>query len=479
MSPFQQQQVLLTYGGKTFVYDGESAFSTIAAKLSAATSVPLHLLTFKANAKVLPLSATFESENNDGGESCLPAIIHASLSLLGGKGGFGALLKAQAKQAGAKRTEDFGACRDLNGRRLRHINDEIKLQKFHERQEKVAAKVPIDEIEYAKTSTGIRDWHLGLPSWSDGVSNKESYRTERRMKNKVKREEAAGERKKSERELKANRERATIESYADVGATSGEAVSDAVMLGLMAKKKEKKNKRKREGEEKESSSKKIKCYEKGSVEIDAVTGKCVGLTEFGTISLGKGLTIPGSYYYEVLLSSGGVTQIGWASKKFVPSSVSCDGVGDDEHSWAWDGSREMKFTGGVEEAYGIPEQQQWNSGDVVGCGIQISESSSGEDETATTKKKTKKAAGKKDTSSSSSSSSSSKDDGLAAGSNKKNVSMQYWLNGESLGNAFEGIVVGEDEAFTPVLSLNQDEEVFVRKDAKLFSFAQDEFVAIN
>ena len=43
-----------------------------------------------------------------------------------GKGGFGTLLKGQSKQAGAKTTLDFGACRDLSGRRLRHVNDEIK-----------------------------------------------------------------------------------------------------------------------------------------------------------------------------------------------------------------------------------------------------------------------------------------------------------------------------------------------------------------
>ena len=54
--------------------------------------------------------------------------------LKGGKGGFGTLLKGQSRQAGAKTTTDFGACRDLQGRRLRHVNDEIKLRKWRDLQ---------------------------------------------------------------------------------------------------------------------------------------------------------------------------------------------------------------------------------------------------------------------------------------------------------------------------------------------------------
>ncbi len=37
----------------------------------------------------------------------------AMVGLVGGKGGFGAALRAMAKQAGDKKTTDFGACRDL------------------------------------------------------------------------------------------------------------------------------------------------------------------------------------------------------------------------------------------------------------------------------------------------------------------------------------------------------------------------------
>ncbi len=43
-----------------------------------------------------------------------PDVVKLSMvGLVGGKGGFGAALRAMAKQAGEKKTTDFGACRDL------------------------------------------------------------------------------------------------------------------------------------------------------------------------------------------------------------------------------------------------------------------------------------------------------------------------------------------------------------------------------
>lgn len=53
----------------------------------------------------------------------LNAPIRVLLRLLGGKGGFGAMLRT----AGARgvKTTNFDACRDLNGRRLRHVNSEV------------------------------------------------------------------------------------------------------------------------------------------------------------------------------------------------------------------------------------------------------------------------------------------------------------------------------------------------------------------
>jgi len=54
--------------------------------------------------------------------------VRTALRLLGGKGGFGAMLRSAGKN-GVK-TTNFDACRDLNGRRLRHVNTEAKLREW-------------------------------------------------------------------------------------------------------------------------------------------------------------------------------------------------------------------------------------------------------------------------------------------------------------------------------------------------------------
>ncbi|KAK9901378.1 hypothetical protein WJX75_009335 [Coccomyxa subellipsoidea] len=53
--------------------------------------------------------------------------LHLVLRLRGGKGGFGALLRGAGRSA---LTDNFDACRDLSGRRLRHVNAEQKLAEW-------------------------------------------------------------------------------------------------------------------------------------------------------------------------------------------------------------------------------------------------------------------------------------------------------------------------------------------------------------
>jgi hypothetical protein len=43
--------------------------------------------------------------------------------LSGGKGGFGSLLRGNSGSAVARKTTNFDACRDLQGRRMRHVNN--------------------------------------------------------------------------------------------------------------------------------------------------------------------------------------------------------------------------------------------------------------------------------------------------------------------------------------------------------------------
>lgn len=46
--------------------------------------------------------------------------------LMGGKGGFGSMLRAQGGRMNAQKTTNFEACRDLQGRRIRTVNEAKK-----------------------------------------------------------------------------------------------------------------------------------------------------------------------------------------------------------------------------------------------------------------------------------------------------------------------------------------------------------------
>jgi hypothetical protein len=59
-------------------------------------------------------------------------IIDAHEILNGGKGGFGSLLKGQPPTK--KRTKNFDACRDLTGRRMRHVNQEKMLKEWQQKK---------------------------------------------------------------------------------------------------------------------------------------------------------------------------------------------------------------------------------------------------------------------------------------------------------------------------------------------------------
>ncbi len=60
------------------------------------------------------------------------AFVDAVLSLPGGKGGFGSMLRALGAQI--EKTTNKEACRDLSGRRLRDINEEDRLKKYVSKQ---------------------------------------------------------------------------------------------------------------------------------------------------------------------------------------------------------------------------------------------------------------------------------------------------------------------------------------------------------
>ncbi|MBA0620645.1 hypothetical protein Godav_006344 [Gossypium davidsonii] len=76
------------------------------------------------------------------------ATLNLSFSLLGGKGGFGSLLRGAATKAGQKKTSNFEACRDMSGRRLRHVNAEKRLEEWKaEEEERKLEKMAEDFIK--------------------------------------------------------------------------------------------------------------------------------------------------------------------------------------------------------------------------------------------------------------------------------------------------------------------------------------------
>ena len=118
-------------------------------------------------------------------------ILQLRPSVLGGKGGFGRLLKTQK----SKKTDNFDSCRDLDGRRIRAAKrderlDELKSKVEEKRSESlskskppIAASVTLEEGYTAKLSEirnekviavaeGLRSNSTSLPSSSEPVPKK-------------------------------------------------------------------------------------------------------------------------------------------------------------------------------------------------------------------------------------------------------------------------------------------------------------------
>ncbi|PSS03943.1 hypothetical protein CEY00_Acc19777 [Actinidia chinensis var. chinensis] len=95
------------------------------------------------------------------GTHSYPAV-HLLLLLRGGKGGFGSLLRGAGTKAGQKKTNNFDACRDMSGRRLRHVNVEKKLEEWkaeaeERRLEKIAEDFIKKKVKAVKKGGGSGD----------------------------------------------------------------------------------------------------------------------------------------------------------------------------------------------------------------------------------------------------------------------------------------------------------------------------------
>ena len=159
-------------------------------------------------------------------------------AIRGGKGGFGTLLKGQSRQAGAKLTTDFGACRDLQGRRLRHVNDEIKLRKFRDRQRREAAGLKVDDDDMWKTPSGIYNWHLMTPTWAD-VSKKAAYRIKRQFQQMDRDDQRRAAARKEKEEAYQNTMTYYLNETTSVLESVQQELNDALKQGLSNQKKRK------------------------------------------------------------------------------------------------------------------------------------------------------------------------------------------------------------------------------------------------
>ncbi|KAH7682329.1 Ubiquitin-like protein [Dioscorea alata] len=94
------------------------------------TKIPLRFQRLVSGSREI-LDETFISASSDG---LFPSCV-LLLRLRGGKGGFGSLLRGAATKAGQKKTNNFDACRDMSGRRLRHVNAEKRLEEWRSEAE--------------------------------------------------------------------------------------------------------------------------------------------------------------------------------------------------------------------------------------------------------------------------------------------------------------------------------------------------------
>ncbi|KAK1408813.1 hypothetical protein QVD17_40885 [Tagetes erecta] len=125
--------------------------SSIKSQIQTLTSIPIHHQLLISNGKSLSDDSFLHHD------TC--STVHLLLRLRGGKGGFGSLLRGAATKAGQKKTNNFDACRDMSGRRLRHVNAEKKMEEWlaeekERKLEKVAEEFIKKKVKTAKKAGG-------------------------------------------------------------------------------------------------------------------------------------------------------------------------------------------------------------------------------------------------------------------------------------------------------------------------------------
>jgi len=316
-----------------------------------------------------------------------PSVVRVKLrgAILGGKGGFGALLKTMGKGAMGKATTDFGACRDLNGRRLRIVNEEIALRQWAEMSEEAKEQARLDaDLPGGRlavdTPSGIAGWHLPVPKWAE-LSSKRLKSGRHAIEAARRRRQKRIEEEQEQRQAKREERRRKQEEYVNSSALTSlfpddddDSAADAVMVGLRKRSKKRKLSDRAATAIVESIDDASNADEGPTSpwlmalvgDMNVGTGsdahRVHGASDFGTACLvGCSLT-RGSWYLEVTVVSGGLMQLGVANHLFRGDESNGDGVGDCSHSWAYDGFRARAWHNGEETEFG----KRWKAGDVVG-----------------------------------------------------------------------------------------------------------------
>ncbi|KAJ8649511.1 hypothetical protein MRB53_002534 [Persea americana] len=132
--------------------------SSLKQTLHSSTKIPLHSLRIVSGNRDISDDTLISAPGDD---RLFPSCT-VLLRLRGGKGGFGSLLRGAATKAGQKKTNNFDACRDMSGRRLRHVNAERKLEEWKaeaedRRLEKIADDFLKKKAKSAKKNTSGGD----------------------------------------------------------------------------------------------------------------------------------------------------------------------------------------------------------------------------------------------------------------------------------------------------------------------------------
>jgi hypothetical protein len=323
------------------------------------------------------------------------------MGLLGGKGGFGAGLRAMGKGVSqAKPVEDFSLCRDLQGRRLGAMNE--------------AARA---ELLRQNPNTQVDNWVLQRPSWAEPVSKKTRLLNNNNTNTKTNNEDGRNVFKPTQTSYN-NNDVFALDFARKIDATERSVVS-AVMAGLQ-KSRNNNNISNDDGDNTLDETTKPTTTTTADVNdtIEIYTGEAdvlqsnntfiiSGQSDFATILFHDAVMVcndnnnnntVSSIILEAKCITEGLVQVGFITQTILQaespliSETSQDGVGDVLNSWAIDGARSLLWLEGIpswfdsvgditattttttttttaSSAGTTPTIIPWSNGDIISCEI--------------------------------------------------------------------------------------------------------------